>query len=104
MSHEPPPWVNYRFRQSSTRMTVLNEKSVRVELVVLLQQAASNDQPLDLAGALVNLCNARVPVVSLRGHIRHVAHAAEHLDGLCRVGQNAIGFSLANASMARQRI
>lgn len=74
-----PAQVNYRLMEKGLRYRSL---LATVELVVLLQQAAGNDQPLDLAGALVDFRNARVPVVSLRWHIGHVAHAAKHLDGL----------------------
>lgn len=50
--------------------------------LVLLQQLAGDDQPLNLAGAFVDFGDAGVAVVPLGGHVRHIAHPAQDLDGL----------------------
>lgn len=50
--------------------------------LVLLQQLAGYDQSLDLTGALVDLGDASVAVVPLGGHVGHVTHPAQNLDGL----------------------
>lgn len=49
---------------------------------VALEQVPGDHQPLDLTGALINLCDAGVAVVPLRRHLCHVAHAAQDLHGL----------------------
>lgn len=46
------------------------------------EQVPGNHQPLDLAGAFVNLGDACVAVVALGWHLCHVAHASQDLDGL----------------------
>lgn len=50
--------------------------------LVLLQQLAGYDQSLDLTGALVDLGDASVAVVPLGGHVGHITHPAQNLDGL----------------------
>lgn len=50
--------------------------------LVLLQQLAGYDQSLDLTGALVDLGDASVAVVPLGGHVGHVTHPSQNLDGL----------------------
>jgi len=50
--------------------------------LVFLQYLAGDDQPLDLTGALVDLCDASVAVVPLRRHVRHKTHPPQNLDGL----------------------
>lgn len=46
------------------------------------EQVPCDDQPLDLAGAFVDLGDAGVTVVPLGRHLRHVAHATQDLNGL----------------------
>lgn len=49
---------------------------------IVLQQLPSNHQPLDLTGPLVDLRDAGIAVVALRGHLGHVAHPAQDLERL----------------------
>lgn len=49
---------------------------------VALKQVPSDDQPLDLTGAFINLGDAGITVVSLGRHLCHVAHATQDLNGL----------------------
>ena len=50
--------------------------------LVLFEQLAGDNQPLDLTGALVDLGDAGVAVVPFGGHVRHVAHPTQDLNGL----------------------
>lgn len=50
--------------------------------LVLLQQLASDDQPLNLTGPFVDFRDASVAVVPLGRHVCHVTHPAQDLDGL----------------------
>src|SRR4051794_26264180 len=61
-------------------MRIIETSWVRtLSLLSVLEQGRSDDQPLDLAGALVNLGDLRVAKVPLDGKIGQVAIAAEHL-------------------------
>src|SRR3954468_22173231 len=51
----------------------------------LAEQRAGDDEPLDLARALVDLRDLGVAVVALGGELLGVAVAAEDLDGLARL-------------------
>ncbi len=43
---------------------------------VLFEKVGGYHKSLDLAGSFVYFCDASVPIVSLCGHIRHIAHPA----------------------------
>lgn len=58
--------------------------------LVLFQQLAGDDQPLNLAGPFVDFGDAGVAVVPFGGHVRHVTHAAQDLDGLRQKGANVL--------------
>lgn len=49
---------------------------------VALEHMPGDHQPLDLAGALIDLRDAGISVVPLGWHLGHVAHAPQDLDGL----------------------
>lgn len=70
--HTPPPKSRRRLRR-------------RLRLV-LLQDLPGDDEPLDLAGALVDLGDARVAVVALSRHVGDVTHPPQDLDGLVSNG------------------
>lgn len=53
-------------------------------LLKFLQYLAGYHQSLDLAGSLVDFCDAGVAVVPLSRHVRHVSHPTQNLDGLVR--------------------
>lgn len=55
------------------------------------EQVPCDHQPLDLAGAFINLSDACVTVVPLGRHLCHVAHATQDLDGLQRKAGNQGG-------------
>src|SRR4051794_34800297 len=57
-------------------------RSLGVEAGRLAEQGPGDDEALDLAGALVDLCDLGVAVVALGRELLRVAVAAEHLDGL----------------------
>lgn len=55
--------------------------------LVLLQQLASDDQPLNFTGPFVDFRDASVAVVPLGRHVGHVTHPAQDLDGLKQAEQ-----------------
>ena len=49
---------------------------------MFLDDTSGNDEPLDFAGALIDLRNTGIPIMPLRWHLCNIAHSTQNLDRL----------------------